>query len=82
MISIVLLALNIYSWIVLGSVLLSWFSLPPDNPLMRISAAVVDPVLEPIRKVLPSMGGFDFSPVVLLLGIRLVIRLLAAKAGL
>ncbi|MCA9643114.1 MAG: YggT family protein [Polyangiaceae bacterium] len=81
MISFVLLALNIYSWIVLGSALLSWFGLSEDNPLVKISNTLVEPVLAPIRKILPSLGGLDFSPMVLYLGIRLVIRLLAAKAG-
>ncbi|MCA9631561.1 MAG: YggT family protein [Myxococcales bacterium] len=82
MIHIVLLVLNVYSWIVIGSAVLSWFGLSPDNPLVKISNALVDPVLAPIRKVVPAIGGLDFSPLVLLLGIRFIMGVLAARAGL
>lgn len=82
LIHVVLQVLNIYSWIVIGSVLLSWFGLAEDNPLVKISNALVDPVLAPIRKVLPSFGGLDFSPWILVIGIRLLSGALAARAGL
>lgn len=62
--------------VVLVAVVLSWIQLPPDNPFVRFTRAAVDPVLEPIRRVLPSMGGFDLSPMVLLLTISLLRRVL------
>jgi YggT family protein len=62
--------------VVLVAVVLSWIQLPPDNPLVRFTSAVVDPVLEPIRRFLPSFGGFDLSPMVLLLTISVLRRVL------
>ncbi len=62
--------------VVLVAVVLSWIQLSPDNPLVRFTSAVVDPVLEPIRRLLPSFGGFDLSPMVLLLTISLLRRVL------
>jgi len=47
--------------------LLSWFHPDPRNPLVRLLHGIVDPVLHPIRAILPPMGGFDFSPVVAIL---------------
>jgi YggT family protein len=44
---------------------------------MRVTSALTEPVLTPIRRVLPSVGGLDFSPMVLLLGVRLLCRLVA-----
>ena len=44
--------------VVLAAVVLSWIQLSPDNPAVRFTRAVVDPVLEPIRRLLPSFGLF------------------------
>ncbi len=67
---------DLYSFVVLASVILSWVHLPPDNTLVRIVTALTEPVLAPIRRVLPDVGGMDFSPVVLLVGLRLLRGLL------
>ena len=57
--------INMYSYIVLASVLISWVQLPPDNPIVQILDTFTEPLLGPIRKVMPDMGGMDFSPIVL-----------------
>jgi YggT family protein len=62
--------IDLYSLIVLASVILSWVRLPPDNPLVRVTEALTEPILSRIRKVLPDMGGLDFSPMVLLVALR------------
>ena len=66
---------TIFSWIVIASVLLSYF-LPPYNPVREALDRIVDPFLAPIRRILPSMAGFDFSPVVLLLFIQILSSIL------
>ena len=73
-----LLALLIdgYSMVVFAAVVLSWLRLSPDNPIVRVVGALTEPVLGAIRKVLPAAGGFDFSPMVLLLGLQLLRRAL------
>ncbi|MFC1642541.1 YggT family protein [Myxococcota bacterium] len=71
-----MILLELYSVVVLLSVILSWFSVAPDNPLKRVSDKLVEPVLIPIRRVLPTVGGLDMSPVVLLLALQLLKRLL------
>jgi YggT family protein len=75
-VSILLFALDLYSLVVLVAVVLSWLRLSPDNPVVRVVAALTEPVLAPIRRVLPDFGGFDFSAMVLLLGLHLLRRLL------
>jgi YggT family protein len=47
--------------------ILSWIQPDPRNPLVRLLHAVVDPVLHPIRTLLPSSMGMDFSPMVAIL---------------
>ena len=67
---------DLYSLMVLVAVILSW--VPPDrrNPLMTITRGLTEPVLEPIRKLLPPMGGLDLSPMVLLIALQMLKGLL------
>ena len=67
--------LDLYSVIVLVAVIASWVQLPPSNPIGRIIYGLTEPLLRPIRRVLPPMGGIDFSPVALLVIVQLVKRL-------
>jgi YggT family protein len=69
--------LDIYCLILLVGVVLSWTGLPYDHPLVRVTRALTEPVLRPIRRVLPTIGGIDFSPMVLLVAIGFLRRMLA-----
>jgi YggT family protein len=44
--------------------ILSWVRPDPRNPVVRILHGIVDPLLHPIRTILPSAMGMDFSPMV------------------
>ena len=68
--------IDLYSLIVMAAVILSWVRLPPGNPLVRFTGALTEPVLAPIRRILPAAGGFDFSPLVLFIALRLLRSLL------
>jgi YggT family protein len=70
------LLINAYTLVVVVAVVLSWVGLSPDNPVVRFTRALTEPVLAPIRKILPDMGGIDLSPMVLLIGLQLLSRLL------
>jgi YggT family protein len=68
--------LDLYSLIVLVAVVMSWMQVPSANPLARFVHTMTEPVLDPIRRALPPMGGLDFSPMVLLIGLRILRSLL------
>ena len=55
-------AIQILIYLIVITSLLSWFQPKPGNPAVRLLHAVVDPVLHPIRAILPATGGMDFSP--------------------
>jgi YggT family protein len=76
MFAIVHLLLDLYSLVLFAAVILSWINLSPDNQFLRLVQRLTEPVLAPLRRVLPSAGGFDFSPIVALLLVRLLQRLL------
>ena len=74
--------LDIYSVIVFGAVIISWMGLSQDNPIANFLYSVTEPLLAPIRQILPDMGGIDLSPLALLFGIRILRGvLLAALLG-
>ena len=60
-------AIQILILLIVASSLLTWFQPNPRNPLVRMLHTVVDPVLHPIRAILPSAMGMDFSPMVAIL---------------
>ena len=64
--------IDLYSLIVFGAVVVSWIQLPPGNPVVTFVRTMTEPALEPIRRVMPDMGGIDFSPMVLLVGLQLL----------
>ena len=60
--------LTAYMWIVIGRAVVSWVSADPYNPVVRFLHEATEPVLSRIRRLLPiSVGGFDFSPVIVIL---------------
>lgn len=76
--------IDILYWIlvifIFARFIFSWVRPDPYNsiwgPLMRITYQVTEPLLAPIRRVLPGMGGLDFSPIILLFGLNLLRGLL------
>lgn len=76
--SLLLFLLDLYSFVVLVSVALSWLNLSPDNPVVRVTSALTEPVLAPLRRIVPAVGGFDLSPMLLLLLLQLMKRLLVS----
>ena len=74
-VEIIILLINIFTIIVIVDVVLTWV-LDPYHPLRQTLDRIVEPMLMPIRRALPDMGGLDFSPFVLLLLIQLIGRLL------
>ena len=66
---------NIYVWIVIASILLSYF-MDPYHPVRQGVDNLVRPLLDPLRRVIPPVGMLDFSPLVLIILIQVVSRLL------
>ena len=69
---LVSLILNYVFWAVLIRVILSWVAPDPYNPMVRVIVQVTEPIMAPVRKMLPPMGGFDLSPLIVLLGVQLL----------
>ena len=78
------LALNLYTWILIASAIFSWLyafnvinsSNQFVNSVGRFLYNVTEPVLRPIRRILPDLGGIDISPIILLLIIFFIERVI------
>lgn len=74
---ILLIGLDIYMWIILINVIISWLIAfgvmntrnPQAGNLMRLMEKATDPVFRPLRRFIPSIGGIDITPMVVIFGI-------------
>lgn len=72
--------ITLYVWILIASAILSWLVafnvVNPHNQLVRSIGEflwrVTEPVLAPIRRFLPNLGGIDISPVILIIGLYFI----------
>ena len=72
-IELITVAFTVLWLLVLAHVVVSWV-LSPYHEIRRFLDRIVQPLLYPIRKFVPPVGGIDFSPMVLLIGLDLVRR--------
>ena len=81
---VVLLILNLYTWVIIISAVLSWLLafnvINYDNNFVRsvwnALNAMTEPLLRPIRRRLPQMGAIDIAPIILLLSIFFLERVI------
>ncbi len=87
--NLLLTVLDLYWWVRVVSVIMSWL-IAFDVVNMRSQAAVTiwravdaltEPLLRPIRSILPNVGGLDISPLILLLGLQFLRDLIARSAS-
>ncbi|MCI0438831.1 MAG: YggT family protein [Chloroflexi bacterium] len=60
----------------LGRVIISWLNLSPTNPIANFLYQVTEPILAPLRRVLPSFGMLDLSPMVAIIILALIQNIL------
>ena len=67
--------LYIYLFIIFVQVIISWISPNTYNPITTIMHQISEPILKPARQIIPSAGGLDFSPLIALVIINLLMIL-------
>ena len=79
------LLVNIYFFALLAMIILSWIAPGSGHPAIHLLYQITEPVMAPFRKVLPPMGGMDFSPILMFILINVVqiaLRHMAGSVGL
>ena len=84
LITFVSILFEILNIAILARVLLSWINLPRHHPIVEFLYSVTEPILAPIRRVIPAVGMLDLSPIVAIVLLELlrnlVVTLLAGLA--
>lgn len=73
---LVQLFVQIYSLVILARVLMSWVNIDPYSPLARTIFDLTEPVLAPIRNLLPQTTGLDFSPIIAMVLLQIIGQML------
>lgn len=79
------LLVNIYFFALLAMIILSWVAPGSQHPAIYLLHQITEPVMAPVRKMLPAMGGMDFSPIlvfILINVIQIALRHMATASGL
>jgi YggT family protein len=58
--------------LVLARVVLSFTNFSPYHPISQLIYQLTEPIMAPVRRLLPPMGGFDFSPIIVLIAAQLL----------
>lgn len=74
--------LELYSWVLLARALMSWIpNLDPYNPIVQFLHQITEPVLEPVRRIIPPLGGMiDISIIVVFFAIFILRQMLMTLA--
>lgn len=69
--------INIFFYATVLSAIMSWFNPAAYSPILEMVYSLTEPLLRPVRRWLPPLGGFDLTPVVVLAGLQMATILLA-----
>lgn len=75
-VDLITLFINIWFFAVLILAILSWIAPSGPNPLVEILERITAPLVRPVRRVMPLIGGVDLSPLVVLIGLQVLKMLL------
>ena len=62
-------------------VILSWFRMDPSNPLVMALHEITEPILGPLRSVVPRLGMFDLTPIVAIILIQIIGQAVVSQLG-
>ena len=75
--------IQLYSWVLVARALVSWIpNLDPYNPAVQFLYQITEPVLEPVRRLIPPLGGtIDISMIVVFFALMILQQMLQTLAA-
>lgn len=73
--------LSLLTYAIIIRAVLSWVRPNPNNPLVRLLNKVTDPIMRPLERIIPPLGGLDITPIIALVLIQVVQRFLPRLLG-
>ncbi|MGH9009525.1 MAG: YggT family protein [Acidimicrobiia bacterium] len=67
--------ISVYYIVLFARIILSWFPMQPGTPMASIASIIyqlTEPVMGPVRRLIPSIGMIDISPIVVFFGLRIL----------
>lgn len=71
------LTINIFFFAILIQIIASWITPHSHNPILHVINCLTYPLMRPARRYIPPVGGFDLSPIPVIIGLQLIIILVA-----
>lgn len=68
--------INFFTFAILIQAVMSWFGAAMHSPAASLLFSLTEPLLRPVRRVLPPLGGLDLSPLVVIIGLQVLSRLI------
>jgi YggT family protein len=82
---VVLFIVSIYYYAILASIIMSFVMMfsgsTNPHPLLLLVWQLTEPVMAPVRKIIPSMGGLDFSPIIIFIAIQIIQNFILTTFG-
>ncbi len=69
---VVCLVFTVLTIAIFARAILSWFNMDPRSPLLQMLNSITEPILDPIRRIMPRLGMIDLSPLVAILLLQFV----------
>jgi YggT family protein len=76
LLQVLMLIIRIFWWSILIGIIAGWIAPGSNHPALALLHQITEPLLAPARRLLPSMGGLDFSPILVFLLLGLLERIL------
>lgn len=81
LLEIIILFLQIMQFAIIGRAILSWFDRTGQNPLSQVLIQLTEPIIAPIRQIMPRTGFIDLSPMIAIFALLIVINMLRTVAA-
>jgi len=76
LVSFVDILFQVLIFAILIRALISWFPIAPTSPIIRLLDDITEPILAPLRRVVPRLGMMDITPIVAMIGLQLLRQIL------
>ena len=84
-VGVVLFVIKIYYYAILASIIMSFVMMfsgsTNPHPLLLLVWQLTEPVMAPVRRIIPSMGGLDFSPIFIFIAIQIIQNFILTTFG-
>ncbi len=80
MVTIVATLLQFLGFAIFARAILTWFPIDKDGPIFQVLNGITEPILDPLRRIIPPIGMIDISPMVAMISIFALVQVLTSLA--